>query len=80
MERKHQVASAVRRALIMGALTAAGAAPALAGGGKGSTCRAALPQAGDFYGGDALARNEVDAKIPAVPLFVKNLDSGGDAA
>ena len=30
MERKHQVASAVRRALIMGALTAAGAAPALA--------------------------------------------------
>jgi iron complex outermembrane receptor protein len=30
MERKHQVASAVRRALVMGALTAAGAAPALA--------------------------------------------------
>ena len=30
MERKNQVASAVRRALIMGALTAAGAAPALA--------------------------------------------------
>jgi iron complex outermembrane receptor protein len=30
MERKHQVASAVRRALFMGALTAAGAAPALA--------------------------------------------------
>jgi len=30
MERKHQVASAVRRALLMGALTAAGAAPALA--------------------------------------------------
>jgi len=30
MERKYQVASAVRRALIMGALTAAGAAPALA--------------------------------------------------
>ncbi len=30
MERKYQVASAVRRALVMGALTAAGAAPALA--------------------------------------------------
>jgi outer membrane receptor protein involved in Fe transport len=30
MERKNQVASAVRRALLMGALTAAGAAPALA--------------------------------------------------
>ncbi len=30
MERKYQVASAVRRALLMGALTAAGAAPALA--------------------------------------------------
>ena len=30
MERKHQVASAVRRALVMGALTAAGVAPALA--------------------------------------------------
>jgi iron complex outermembrane receptor protein len=30
MERKNQVASAVRRALVMGALTAAGAAPALA--------------------------------------------------
>ena len=30
MERKHQVASAVRRALVMGALTAAGATPALA--------------------------------------------------
>jgi outer membrane receptor protein involved in Fe transport len=30
MNRKHQVAAAVRRALVMGALTAAGAAPALA--------------------------------------------------
>jgi iron complex outermembrane recepter protein len=30
MERKHQVATAVRRALVMGALTAAGVAPALA--------------------------------------------------
>jgi hypothetical protein len=30
MERKYQVASAVRRALVMGALTAAGVAPALA--------------------------------------------------
>ena len=30
MERKHQVASAVRRALVMGALTAAGVTPALA--------------------------------------------------